>query len=299
MDFFQNEPTRLGGWRQALRYYLVESSKPLLTGLIGGFAHPWLLLADAIELGSETLAMDTLALIAVDYSGLSKMLEMPFPAADASDAPFAPAPVLEVIRNDKRVDGVLQTIGIQEIRTILTNDGARSAVATYLLQVNLKAGRDALLRQFVDLAVHLLTCAHVPGGEPAFDFFLNHVLSFCNCVRILLPVIPDEQTPMLFRMLWLMTILPYVTQQRPVLTPSLLEDVPVTMSWEDMQTTILRGEEERTKDPHFVKMIQLLSAFPSFWPEMEPRFLRAANKAMREFEGWRGFGAPNEALLNT
>ena len=296
VNFFEAEPARLGTWQVALRYHLVESPTPLLISLVGGFAHPFLLLADAIELGSSTLAMDSLALAAVDYSPLSKLLEATLPESTSTD--FDPSALLREIRQDQVFEGLIQSPGIQNLRTLLTNKEALSAIAKYLSRLSFVGGQELLLSQFLDLAVNLLTCTHVPGGDPAFDFFLNHVLSFCNCVRILLPVFPEPHKAMLFRILWLMTILPYITQQRPTITPSLLDETEAVMSGDEIRRKILEGSEERTKDPHFVKAVQLLIDLPSTWPDKAPRFLKAANKLVAQFQGWRGFGAANDPPLN-
>lgn len=309
VDYFQKAPAQHGGWQNALRYYLFESSTPLLTGLVGGYAHPWLMLADAVELGSGTLAMDALALVAVDYSGLSKLLEVPLEdhLNNRPDNGTSPAALLDAIRSDAAFDGVVQHIGIQSAAVVLANQGAREAVVAYLARFALtyssfmkEDSLDALLTQFVNLALDLLATTSVPGIPPAFDFFLNHVLSFCNCVRILLPVATEEQhKDMLFRMLWLMTLLPYITQQRPTMTLGLLDVEERTLSWDTIQRAAVDGQNERATDPHFVKMVQLLSAVPTHWPALADKALRVANRAVRTFTGWRGFGAPGEAPLNT
>ncbi|CAK7207399.1 hypothetical protein SEUCBS139899_010209 [Sporothrix eucalyptigena] len=312
VDYFAKEPDWHGGWQQALAYHLWESPTPLLISLVGGFGHPLLLLADAVELGSGTLAMDALALAAVDYSGLSELLEISKEVP--VDGSFLLTALIEAIRTDHVFDGVVRKIGIQEVRSVVTDNGARLAVVSYLARLqqhHVDAGADALLTQFVDLALDLLAATSMPRGPAAFDFYLNHILSFCNCVRILLPALSSvkggahKASLTLFRMLWLMTIIPYITQHRPIITPNLINEAnaSITMTWEEIRRAIVAKSSDegdvRTSDPHFVKLIQVLSSFPEYWPALEDKSLRVANKAMGEFHGWRGFGAPNEAPLNT
>ncbi|CAK7208781.1 hypothetical protein SBRCBS47491_000212 [Sporothrix bragantina] len=318
--FFEQQPAQHDGqWQTVLAYHLWNSSAPLMTSLVGGFGHPLLLLADAIELGSGTLAMDALALAAVDHSGLSALVavreeEVVSEDEDKSADAISLAHFIESVRTDFTFDGVVQHIGIQEVRAVLADKDAREAVLAHLNRLqhhhlDTADARDALLGQFVDLALDLIAATSVPGQPAAFDFYLTHVLSFCNCVRILLPALTqlndndkDETSLVLFRMLCLLTILPYITQQRPVITHSLLDDehAPVMRTWEEIrQSVVSPAGDERVTDPHFVKMMQLLSSSLTYWPALEDKCLRVANKALLEFHGWRGFGKPGEAALNT
>ncbi|KAL1905868.1 hypothetical protein Sste5344_008389 [Sporothrix stenoceras] len=127
VDYFEKELERHGGWREALRYHLFDSQKPLLTSLVGGFAHPWLMLADAVELGSGILAMDALALVAVDYSLLSRLLDVPLSEA-SPDSVTTVASLLDTVRTDTAFDGIIQHIGIQSVGAMLADQGAHAAI---------------------------------------------------------------------------------------------------------------------------------------------------------------------------
>jgi len=45
--------------------------------LVGGYAHPLILLTDAVEAENPILAMDALALNYIDYSPLAKCFDIP------------------------------------------------------------------------------------------------------------------------------------------------------------------------------------------------------------------------------
>ena len=71
-------------------------------------------------------------------------------------------------------------------------------------------------------------------------------------------------------------------------------------TWEVVWWAVVKNDKDvRTTDPHFVKMVQLLSDIPTQWPTLTGKALCVANRAMRTFVGWRGFGTPGEAPLNT
>ena len=280
-----------------LEYYLYGRPKPFLTGLTGGFAHPFILLSDAVELGSPILAADALALTATDYNALAKVLELPLP--DNPDAGKKPLlDVLKELRADSALDAVVPKPGIENIRVILSNHTAGLALGKYLPALDLApANEENLLHELVRLGTQLLLCTHAPG-TPAFDFYLNHSLTFSNSAAILLPVVPPPHRPMLLRIVWLMTLLAYTTQLRPVVTPSLLEDSVPEKGWEEIKAVALGGVAGRTADPHFVKALHILSRFAGRWPDDGDVFLKAANKLVREFEDWTGFGNEGELKLN-
>lgn len=69
LEFFDRRLTDFKGeWNALVTHYLVDSDKPLLSGTVGGFGHPLILFADAFELASPKLAVEALALTAVDYT---------------------------------------------------------------------------------------------------------------------------------------------------------------------------------------------------------------------------------------
>ncbi|KAH8668613.1 hypothetical protein BX600DRAFT_548932 [Xylariales sp. PMI_506] len=371
-------------WPELLQYYLLDCPKPLLTGLIGGFGHPMLLLADAVELGSGVLAADSLALNCVDYGPLSRIVDIllaknshtPVISLSAGSAAaigdkagkmkkMTPLETLEALRNDARFNGAITTPGLRNLPKLLGDPPLAAALLSYAGTLPLLPGlggdhrddnpspspssssassspsststlsHELALRELVDTAVLLLLTTH-KQGEPAFDFFLAHNLSFCNCLRILVPAFeaapvaaagsPDDsaQQPLvpaplplppplshrltLLRIHWLLTLLSYITQGRPHIKPYLLNAVPIAHQWSDLRAACVgqegRQEEEegyrraQVRDEHFVKAIGILDTFASLWPDRNDYLLKAANKLMAEFDRWTGQGVDDETHMD-
>lgn len=303
VTFFESKSRQLRALKQSvLQFWLLERSKPLLAGLIGGYGHPLILLADAVELGSSNLALDALALTAVDWNTMASVVSLPF----KNDEIYQPGSLLDVldrIRRDHTFDGLISGQGIQHIGTILSSPTASVTViqyyhlgCAYLLQ-NSDIKNTYITSEIISLAVDLLVATHAPG-RPAFDFYLAHNLTFVNCLRILRPACTDgEASHMLIRIYWLLTILAFITQGRPVLSRNLVPDIEGAekplKSWDEIKTAALSkrdGLGQRQKDPHFLKAVQILTQLGPGYKDIEPLLLSAANKLVEEFEDWSGFG---------
>jgi hypothetical protein len=100
-----------GDWHSILRRYLFDRRHPLVTALVGGFAHPLILLTDAVELGNPTLAMNALTLACVDYTPMAKPLGMPEPPAPAQSQPVLA--ILEDLRHERVLYGAVPNPGIE------------------------------------------------------------------------------------------------------------------------------------------------------------------------------------------
>ncbi|KAL6815237.1 hypothetical protein GGI42DRAFT_362655 [Trichoderma sp. SZMC 28013] len=164
--------------QEALQYWILDREKKFLPGFIGGYAHPLIMFADAVELGSSMLAFDALALTATDWSPLTTLVTMSLPPPEAY--PNSLLEILDTIRNDSSFEHVVPSPGIQHIAEILHHGPATTAIIKYL-----SVGNEYMLRpefnlqvteEMVEVAIYLLMCTHVPGA-PAFDFYLNHNLT--------------------------------------------------------------------------------------------------------------------------
>ncbi|KAL7952178.1 hypothetical protein V8C34DRAFT_319262 [Trichoderma compactum] len=162
-----------------LQYWILDREKEFLPGFIGGYAHPLIMFPDAVELGSSMLAFDALALTATDWSPLTTLVTMSLPPPEAY--PNSLLEILNTIRNDSSFEHVVPSRGIQQIVEILHHGPATTAIIKYL-----SIGNEYMLRpefnlqvteEMVEVAIYLLMCTHVPGA-PAFDFYLNHNLTF-------------------------------------------------------------------------------------------------------------------------
>lgn len=185
--------------------------------------------------------------------------------------------------------------------TLLTNRETKSAIMEYFLKIDL-SDLPTLVTQLAELAVMLLCAAHHPG-KPAFDFYLNHALTFVWCLKVLLPVFPSpDDTLVLVRCVWLLIVLAYITELRPVLTPALVEDVTIApgIGWEAIFHGFYSGDDLQGKylDAHFLRAMRNLMELGKMTTEDETLFLRAAVKLSSEWTGWSGLANDGEIELN-
>jgi hypothetical protein len=195
---------------------LLQGPQPLIDGLVGGFGHPLILLADAFEMNSSIPATEALALNAIDYNALHKVLDIPLP--QHTRTLLTPQEIINRISHDQTFNELLTAPGVQNTAIILTNLEAANAVFKYINLLDV-TNLPNLMAQFADLAALLESVVHKPG-EPAFDFYLNHILTLTYSIRILLPIFPAEYSVQLIRSLWLLIIIAYVSQLRPKSTPN-------------------------------------------------------------------------------
>jgi hypothetical protein len=301
MEFFESIFSDVGnGWRDFTVSYLLRGPEPLLAGLVGGFGHPLIQLADAFELQSLELAVEALSLNAIDYNALSKFFSIP--GNNSTGKPTSsPDKILLEIASDSRFTHVLSHAGVQNITALLTNQVTKAAVIEYFLKIDL-SDIPTVVTQLADLAVLLLCAAHKPG-EPAFDFYLNHALTFVWCLKVLLPVFPrPDDTLVIVRCAWLLIVLAYVTELRPILTPALVEDVTITpgTGWEAVFQGFHTGDDLQGKylDAHFLRALRNLMEFGKVSTENETFYLRAAVKLSEEWKGWSGLANEGEVELN-
>ena len=89
---------------------------------------------------------------------------------------------------------------------VLSNLQARTALMEYMLMMNI-SHLPELISEITDLALLLLSATH-KTDELAFDFYLNHTLTFVYCLQLLFPVYPDTESSILLAYdVWLLTIL--------------------------------------------------------------------------------------------
>ncbi|KAL7781853.1 hypothetical protein V8C43DRAFT_319410 [Trichoderma afarasin] len=164
--------------QEALQYWILDREKEFLPAFIGGYAHPLIMFADAVELGSSMLAFDALALTATDWSPLTTLVTMSLPSPETCSNSLIE--ILDKIRNDSSFEHVVPSPGIQHIAEILHNGPATAAIIKYLSIGNEYISRPEFNLQvtgeMVEVAIYLLMCTHIPGA-PAFDFYLNHNLT--------------------------------------------------------------------------------------------------------------------------
>ncbi|KAK4203582.1 hypothetical protein QBC40DRAFT_316332 [Triangularia verruculosa] len=204
---------------------LFTGPKPLVYGLFSSLGLPLTFLSDGIELRSAILVAQSLTISAVDWTNpIFDLLTSPQLARPASEL-LSPEELLRRVAYDGRFSGVMKSgPGYHNISQIFSNPSARTAVIEYIQQLDCR-NIGLLLPQLASLSVLLLTATHKPTA-PAFDFYLAHLVTAVNSLRIILGIL-DQGTHRIVavRGVWLLFVLVYVTQLRPVVDGELLHGI--------------------------------------------------------------------------
>jgi hypothetical protein len=260
-----------------------------------------------------------LALTAVDYNPLHKLLDStpPVSAPIASTKPSA-LEVLHQIRSDARFNHLLANPGVQNTLTVLSSEVCRDAIIGYIQVLDLSPSTPqeelvARHKELTELSILLLSTTHkIPNRGSTikrtsttthkFDFYLTHMLTLSSALRVLLPNFPLKYAPILLRAQWVLMVITYITQLRPLIKPEILgtiSDVNISeesAEWDRLTMVALGTEKEKGMDPHFVKVIRSLRDFAGMWKD--PRYVIVATRFEAEFAGWTGFGGEFEERMD-
>lgn len=303
MSFFSMELSRFSGSSKALAFsHLLTGNKPLIHGLFAGLGRPLVFLGDAMELQSPILVVQSLTLCAVDWmDSIHDILTHDRLAQPASEL-LSPDQILSRVSYDGRLSGIMKSgPGFHGVSQVFASPAAKAAVLDYIRQLDCR-NTETLLEQLSALSAILLCGTHRPGF-PAFDFYLSCVPSWVNSLRVLLPCLDDNvDRVVLIRGVWLLIVLAYITQLRPVLDTSLLlaNETPGSCTWEK----VLAEFREQGISEGKYRDLQLLRTLRSLWSlgrdhDRERQLnLKAACKIVREWTSWTGLGADREDTLN-
>lgn len=224
MDFYSQELLQQSGRANSMAmYHLMLEPEPLIYGLFGNSGQPLVTLSDALELQSPIMVVQSLTLASVQYDKVLRDLLMEVQAAGPLSptrhyqSPFS---ILQAIGHDGRFSNAVHQPGYKAgVRHVLTNKNTREALIHYLRLLDV-SNPTAALQTLSQLSLTLLTATHKPG-KPAFDYYLANLPTLVNSARILLAEIPSEEhSTLLLRGLWMMFVLTYITQMRPIVDPS-------------------------------------------------------------------------------
>ncbi|KAK3321653.1 hypothetical protein B0H66DRAFT_618640 [Apodospora peruviana] len=310
LTYFSMENGRFAGNAKALAMsHLLTGAKPLIYGLFGGLGRPLVFLSDALELQTAVLVVQSLTLASVDWTEpIYDLLTSPQPPGQAGEARLSPEEIIGRLAYDGRFSGVMKSgPGFQGVANIFMNPSAKSAIVEYL---HLLDCRDltATLQRLSRLSVLLLCGTHKPGA-PAFDFYLAHLPTFINSVRVLLVNFQETRHQIiLVRGLLLLVVLVYITQLRPVVNPTLLLSIeipPENGGWNAIfeQSRAARDGSSAALREKYNDM-QLLRTLRSLWElgkeddQGGRQHLQAAWKLASQWQKWTGRGDDREETLN-
>jgi len=303
MTYFSMEHSKLAGNSRALLLsHLLTGAKPLICGLFAGLGRPLVFLSDALELHNPILVVQSLTLAAVDWmEPIFDILNHPGLQVTVAD-PLSPEQILGRVAYDGRLSGVMKAgPGFHGVAQIFANPAAKAAVLEYIQHLDC---RDApkLLSQLSALSPVIL-CATHKAATPAYDFYLSCIPTWVNSLRVLLlHVEEDDQRVKLIRGVWLLIVLAYITQLRPVLDASLLSthELPKFGSW-DVLWAELREQETSTgrcRDLQLLRTLRSMQELGGCYDVGMKLNLQAAWKLLRTWERWTGLGISREESLN-
>lgn len=305
VDFFEDELVRFKyDWKRVVAEYLFSGKEPVFNALIAdcmfnyrpmptcsktltalAVGHPLIHLAYAFEMGSREVAMEALGLATTCYNSIHHYLDDPVPShIEASYHTTSLFEIMDKIRSDKNLDGLLMTPGDHNLESLFSN---REAVLlnhwnAWKIEHPLEQFRESQ-----ELAAALLVATRKDPSDK-YDFFLVHILTVSHAVRVLLPLVPARFQIPLVRQWLLITIAIFVAQLRPEISPDVVRDFDLKgRDWDWAAKQAVKGEY--STDAHYVKAIRSLRESASTWGDHDNFYLKAAVKFADEFDGWGGF----------
>jgi hypothetical protein len=304
MTYFSMENGKFSGNSAALAMsHLLAGEKPLLYGLFSGLGRPLVFLGDGLELRSPFLVLQALTLSAVDWSdSIHELLSHPR-LMRASNSVLPPDKILTQLAYDGRLCGIMKAgPGFHGVSHLFSNATAKEAVLEYVHMLDCR-DIDEVVRQLSSVSVTLV-CATHKAGSPAFDFYLGCLPAWVHGLRILLGSVPDEGNRiMLVRGVWLLTLLAYITQLRPVVDlDGLYCGTLVGLGdWDDVFRAVRSKAsfDDRYNDLQLLRALRSFSEFGKQYGGAEDSiYLRAAWKLVTQWKTWTGLGADREESLN-
>ncbi|KAI9681191.1 MAG: hypothetical protein M1817_002473 [Caeruleum heppii] len=282
VDFFEDELVNTGyDWKTLAAEYLFHGKNPLISSVVGGLAHPVIHLAYAYELSNRDIAMEALAMCAIEYNYMHKYIDDPIYTTPSPQPTSSMVEILQRVRRDTRFDGIFAERSFDTAPLLQEHETA------LLEHWNSWTITDPKV-QFEDsqrAAVLLLVGTYTPGSRK-FDFFLLHLLTSSHAVRILLPSIPPKFHIPFVREWWLFTLTTYIGQLRPPIVESTILDVDLKdRDWGSVEAMGQKGE-----DSHYIKAVRAIKEAATTWGDDNSWFLKAAARFAYECDGFTGFG---------
>lgn len=196
---------------------------------------------------SKELAMEALALSAVQYNFFHKYLDDPSYTRPSGLESKSPLDLLKKISVDNRFDSLPKDPDLGDLETIFKEH--EPLILEYWNAWEI----DDPLKQFQlsqEAAVAVFTETVRPGTH-SYNFLVVHLLTTSHAVRILLPFIPPEHHVTLVREWWLLVLAIFIVKGRPLPDPDNIDKDLGTKTWSYVEHEALHSPY--SKDAHYVK----------------------------------------------
>lgn len=300
MDFFSQELLQQSGRANTMAMqHLMSGPEPLIYGLFGNFGQPLIALSDAYELQSPIMVVQSLTLACVHYDKALRDLLMDVQNAETNSPSIhrqSPFSILQAIGHDGRFSNLVHRPGYTAgVRQVLSNQYTREALVHYIQLLDV-TNPTAALENLSQPSLALLTATH-KAGKPAFDYYLATLPTLVNATRILLAEFESaEHAMLLVRGVWMMFVLSYITQMRPIIDLSVQStgDLPKEQThanWDAIFTEFRRdllADGSKYLDSRFLRTLRSIHELQGHG--FAPDGVKAAYKLRWQWRRWTGLG---------
>ncbi|KAK8050644.1 hypothetical protein PG994_012374 [Apiospora phragmitis] len=274
LDFFEDNLANKDSydWKKVVQRFMFEGEEPLVNCLISGLGHPLIHLGYAFELDSRQVGMEALVMTSVSYDFLHKYLDDPSYTKPSASSSTSPPGLLEKMRNDKRLDGLFENPGPDNIDAVFEKH------EDLLLEYWNAWTFEDPVKQFQEsqeAAVAFLV-GSVPPGAHSYNFFICHILTTSHAFHI-----------NVVRQWWLLTVTLYMSLDRPKIDfddyvrPGDLKG----KQWNYVVDKALNGPY--STDAHVVKAVRAMKEAAETWGDVQEKYLAAAVRFVDDFRGWK------------
>jgi hypothetical protein len=296
-DFFNQQLTTNGNqWQKKFTELLLDNPKqPLVNSVISGLAHPLIHIGYAFELDSQIVGTEALAMTAVCYNYLHEVVDQLKPPQTPSKSALE---IFKDIHSDSQLP-IYHTPGVDNLEGTVKDYSEQ--IFSHYNQWNIN--RDDLeksIEELFDLSVYLYGATH-KSNEIEFDFFLLHLLTSMNAIRI---IYPHLNNPQIFEHILLQffyfAIVIYISQLRPEINEQLIYDYKIDnekSNWNYVIDRILNTK--LIDDAHAVKVIRALRDAEKVYGEKNGLYLKTAVKSVDNLdydEIWIGVSGDKRQL---
>ncbi|KAF9360973.1 hypothetical protein BGX34_007387 [Mortierella sp. NVP85] len=235
----------------AMAKMVSEYLTPLIPGLCastGALIH----LGYGVEFGSRLATVEGLAYACISYQPATTCF---IPTSSGSIFSKSSAgskgnkspsmTILNMIRNDKRLDGMFDACFQAKLNVVMTS--RESLLKSYLnMWTNqVHSVSEALLDLSQTTSLLLFTAKGRHGDEQQLDKYLANVLLATHAARFLVKVLPSEQEKgQLLKAIWMSLVATYVVQGRPKISASLPVMTDACHQESNVMTGVVAEEEE-------------------------------------------------------
>ncbi|CAF1167312.1 unnamed protein product [Adineta steineri] len=297
-EFFDQELAAAGNdWRQKFMEFLLDNeSGPLINCVVAGVAHPLIHIGYAFELDSIVVASEALTMCAASYNYLHEVIDKLKPPKSGSKSALT---IFQDLRSDHRLP-LFDGPGVDNLEPTVkqATDIILSHYDQWLVNVN---DLEKIVEELFDLTVYLYGATHKPD-QIEFDFFLLHLLTSMNAIRMIYPHLNNRQVAehILYQFFYFASAI-YIGQLRPEINKTLIHDYNIDYAKQNWNYVI---EQSMNTDlighSHFLKVIRSLRDAEAVYGFKDGLYLKTAVKTIENINKenmWIG-GPTNPRQLN-